>query len=289
MIINIDENSGFCWGVVRAVEFAERELKETGKLYSLGEIIHNPVEIERLNRLGLKTITADEFINARDAKVLIRAHGEPPLTYEMAKTNNIEIVDATCPIVTKVQERIKSFYDSGYQIIIFGKKEHAEVVGLNGVCNNTAIVIKTEDEARDIQLKEKNVLFSQTTMDINQFKRIVEIITDKADETKRKVELELLIKDTVCKVVSNREKSLREFAAKNDIIIFVSGKNSSNGKVLYQICKRCNKKTFFIEKSDELDIDWFKDADSIGITGATSTPKWVLEDVKKKILNRLAA
>jgi 4-hydroxy-3-methylbut-2-en-1-yl diphosphate reductase len=285
MTINIDENSGYCLGVVRAIEFAEKELEISGNLYSLGEIIHNPVEIERLNRLGLKTINTDEFTKAKDAKVLIRAHGEPPKTYELARMNGIEIIDATCPIVTKVQERIRDFYKSGYQIIIFGKKEHAEVIGLNGVCDNNAIVIRTDEEARSIMLKEKNVLFSQTTMDVSSFKRIVEILRDKVKEAEGKEKVELVIRDTVCKVVYSRDKSLREFAKNNDVIIFVSGKNSSNGKALYRVCKNCNEKTFFIERSAELNIEWFKDVNSVGITGATSTPKWVLEEVKNEIVN----
>jgi 4-hydroxy-3-methylbut-2-en-1-yl diphosphate reductase len=283
MIVEIDENSGFCWGVVRAIEFAEKELQKPQKLFSLGDIIHNPVEIERLGKLGLKTISHESLYDLKDSKILIRAHGEPPATYKIAGENNIEIIDATCPIVKKVQERIKFFYNNGYQIIIFGKVEHAEVIGLNGVCNNSAIVIKTKEESLNIPLKEKNVIFSQTTMDPHHFEEIINVIKTKAIEENKNIEI--LVKDTICRSVADREGSLKEFAEKFDIIIFVSGRNSSNGQFLFKICKNYNNNTFFVEKSSEIQKEWLKDAGSVGITGATSTPNWAMEEVKKYILN----
>jgi 4-hydroxy-3-methylbut-2-en-1-yl diphosphate reductase len=287
MIIEIDESSGFCWGVVRAVDFAEKELMKPQKLYSLGDIIHNPVEIERLDGLGLKIISHEDFINLKDSKILIRAHGEPPATYKIAVENNIEIIDATCPIVKKVQERIRFFYNNGYQIIIFGKAEHAEVIGLNGVCNNSAIVIKTIEEASRIELKAKNVIFSQTTMDPHRFQEIIDTIKHKALEENKNIEI--LVRDTICRSVADREKSLKEFAEKYDIIIFVSGRNSSNGKFLFEICRTYNKNAYFVEKSTEIQPDWLNNINSIGITGATSTPKWVMEEVKNYIRNLLTA
>jgi 4-hydroxy-3-methylbut-2-en-1-yl diphosphate reductase len=286
MLVSVDENSGFCWGVVRAVDYAEKELNASGKLYCLGEIIHNPIEIERLKKLGLETITIDDLPKVKDAKVLIRAHGEPPSTYELAKANNIELIDATCPIVTKVQDRIQSFHEKGYQIIIFGKREHPEVIGLNGVCVNSAIIIKTEEEAKAVKLFKMNVIFSQTTMDKTKFKNIVDIITERAKNSGDIVEIEVLVKDTICRSVSDREAQLIEFSKKNDVVLFVSGKNSSNGKVLFEICKSTNTETYFIEKAEEIESLWMQNKKSVGITGATSTPKWVMEEVKEYIISK---
>lgn len=286
MLVTVDENAGFCWGVVRAIEFAEKELNETGKLYCLGEIIHNPIEISRLENLGLKTITIEDLPNIKDSKVLIRAHGEPPSTYRIAKENNIELIDATCPIVTKVQDRIKSFYDKGYQIIIFGKKEHPEVIGLNGVCENRAVIIKTEEEINKVNLAKKNVVFSQTTMDKSEFKKIIETLKEKAKNSLENCEIEILIKDTICRSVSDRESILINFSKQNEVILFVSGKSSSNGKVLFEICKKTNPNSYFIEQAKEIDEKWISGKKTIGITGATSTPKWLMEEVKEYILNK---
>jgi 4-hydroxy-3-methylbut-2-enyl diphosphate reductase len=287
MLITIDENAGFCWGVVRAVQYAEKELDNAGKLYCLGEIIHNPIEIERLKKRGLETISVNDLKNInREAKVLIRAHGEPPLTYKLATANGIELIDATCPIVKKVQERIKSFFENGYQIIIFGKKEHPEVIGLNGVCDNNAIIIKSKKEAEVLNLLEKNVLFSQTTMDKSGFKAIVDILTEKTKKTGDDSKIELLINDTICCSVSDREICLQEFSTKNDAVIFVSGRNSSNGKMLFEICASSNPQTYFIEGVEEIKFEWLDGKKRIGITGATSTPKWVIEEVKEYILKK---
>lgn len=289
MKVTIDKNSGFCWGVVRAIDFAEKELGESGKLYSLGDIIHNPQEIDRLGAKGLQTITHKDLENVRDAKVLIRAHGEPPSTYEIAKKYNLEIVDATCPVVTKLQERIKKFYDDGYQVVIFGKKDHAEVIGLRGVCNDDAIVVKSVDEALTrIDFGRKTVLFSQTTMDKPTFYAIKEALSKKVKElvvgTMEDLAKTFLAKDTICGQVSGRDKKLREFASQNDVMVFVAGKTSSNGKVLYEICKEENTSTYFIENESELQARWFEGAGTVGVTGATSTPQWLMEKVRTAIL-----
>ena len=284
MKVNIDKNSGFCWGVVRAIDFAEEELGKSGKLYSLGDIIHNPQEIERLGAKGLQTISHKDLENIKDAKVLIRAHGEPPVTYEIAKKYNLEFIDATCPVVTKLQERIKKFYDEGYQIVIFGKKDHAEVIGLRGVCNDEAIVVKSVDEAlAKVDFERRTVLFSQTTMDKPTFYGIKEALSKKVKDlvigTMEEIAMTFLAKDTICGQVSGRDKKLREFAAENDVIVFVAGKSSSNGKVLYDICKEENPSSYFIESEDELQPQWFEGAESAGVTGATSTPQWLMEKI----------
>ncbi len=284
MKVNIDKNSGFCWGVVRAIDFAEEELGKSGKLYSLGDIIHNPEEIDRLGAKGLQTISHKDLENIKDAKVLIRAHGEPPSTYETAKKYNLQIVDATCPVVTKLQERIKKFYDEGYQVVIFGKKDHAEVIGLRGVCNDEAIVVKTVDEAlAKVDFERRTVLFSQTTMDKPTFYAIKEALSKKVKDlvvgTMEEIAKTFLAKDTICGQVSGRDKKLREFAAQNDVIVFVAGRTSSNGKVLYEICMEENSSSYFIENEKELQPQWFEGAGTVGVTGATSTPQWLMERV----------
>lgn len=284
MKVTIDKNSGFCWGVVRAIDFAEEELNKSGKLYSLGDIIHNPQEIDRLGAEGLQTVSHRDLENIRDAKVLIRAHGEPPSTYELAKKYNLEIIDATCPVVTKLQERIKKFYDEGYQIVIFGKKDHAEVIGLRGVCNDEAVVVKSVDEAlTKVDFARRTVLFSQTTMDKPTFYAIKEALSQKVKDlvvgTMEEIAKTFLAKDTICGQVSGRDKKLREFAAQNDVMIFVAGKTSSNGKVLYEICREENPSSYFVESEAELQPQWFENVESVGVTGATSTPQWLMEKV----------
>ncbi|MFZ1080705.1 MAG: 4-hydroxy-3-methylbut-2-enyl diphosphate reductase [Candidatus Kryptoniota bacterium] len=290
MKVTVDKNSGFCWGVVRAIDFAEAELANTNKLYSLGDIIHNPEEIERLGEKGLKTISHSDLESIKDAKVLIRAHGEPPSTYEIAKKYNLEIIDATCPVVTKLQERIKKFYDDHYQVVIFGKKDHAEVIGLRGVCNDEAIVVKSVEEALlKIDFSRKTVLFSQTTMDKPTFYAIKEALSRKVKDlvvgTMEDIATNFLAKDTICGQVSGRDKKLREFSVQNNVIIFVAGRNSSNGKVLFEICKEENQSSYFVENENELQVQWFENAESVGVTGATSTPQWLMEKVKQSILN----
>jgi 4-hydroxy-3-methylbut-2-enyl diphosphate reductase len=294
--ITVDRNSGFCWGVVRAVDFAEEELSHNAKLYSLGDIIHNPMEIERLGNEGLATIHHADFERIAEenkssgiqTKILIRAHGEPPATYRKLQELGLEVIDATCPVVTKVQERIKKFYDKGFQVVIFGKKDHAEVIGLRGVVNDEAIVIKTVGEALAyVKLDKPTVLFSQTTMDKPTFYAIRDSLKTRIKDfvvgTMEEDALEFHAKDTICGQVSGREKKLIEFAEANDAIIFVAGKTSSNGKVLYDIAKNTNPRTFFIEKEEELDPRWFEGLINIGITGATSTPMWLMDRVKDAI------
>jgi 4-hydroxy-3-methylbut-2-enyl diphosphate reductase len=282
--VTVDQNSGFCWGVVRTVEIAEEKLKDTPRMYSLGPIIHNPVEIERLQKLGLETITHDDLPDLEGSTVLIRAHGEPPATYALARKHNITLVDATCPVVTKVQERIRKFYDRGYQVVIFGKKDHAEVVGLVGVTNGEAIVIKSVEEADKVDATRKTVLFSQTTMDKPTFYRLADVLRTRITElevgTFEESAIDFHAKDTICGQVSGREKKLREYAAQNDVMIFVAGRNSSNGKVLHDICKETNPRTYFVEDETELQPEWFADARAVGISGATSTPQWLMERVR---------
>ena len=296
MTVTIDQQSGFCWGVVRTVQIAEDQLAATRddrNVYVLGHIIHNPREIERLAAKGLKTITVDDFpsIANSGAKVLIRAHGEPPETYRKAFEFGIEIIDATCPVVTKLQERVRKFYDQGYQIVIFGKRDHAEVLGVRGVVHDQCICVLTVDEAlASVDLGRKTVLFSQTTMDRPTFilirdalkSRIAELVVDTMEE----IATEFHAKDTICGQVSGREAQLARFAASNDVMIFVAGRASSNGKVLYNVAKAANPRTYFIESVDEMQDEWFTAATTVGISGATSTPKWVMDDVKHHIEQR---
>ena len=287
MKVTVDKSSGFCWGVVRTVDIAEKELAVGEKLYSLGDIIHNPVEIERLRSKGLETVTHDDLAKLRGAKILIRAHGEPPETYKRAQELGITLIDATCPVVGKVQERIRRFYDNGYQIVIFGKIEHAEVIGLVGQTNGEAIVIKSLNEIDKVKLDRKTVLFSQTTMDKPTFYSIKEELSKKIKElvvgSIEELATEFLAKDTICGQVFGREKKIREFAAENDFIIFVAGRHSSNGKVLYEIVKSVNSRIQFIEDIQELQPEWFEGIETVGVTGATSTPQWLMERVKEKI------
>lgn len=290
MKVTVDKNSGFCWGVVRAIDMAEEELSGSGKLYSLGDIIHNPEEIARLGDKGLQTISHADLESVKDARVLIRAHGEPPSTYEIAKKHNLELIDATCPVVSKLQERIKKFYDDHYQVVIFGKKDHAEVIGLRGVCNDQAIVVKSVEEAlQKIDFTRKTVLFSQTTMDKPTFYAIKEALSKKVKDfvvgTMEDIAKTFLAKDTICGQVSGRDKKLREFAAQNDVVVFVAGRNSSNGKVLFEICREENPSSHFVENESELQVQWFENAESVGITGATSTPQWLMEKVRRAVLN----
>ena len=287
MNVTIDQYSGFCWGVVRTIEIAEQELGESPDLYSLGEIIHNPMEINRLGERGLQTISVADLEKARGGRVLIRAHGEPPATYRKAEELGITIIDATCPVVTKVQERIRKFYLDGYQVVIFGKKDHAEVIGLIGQTNGEAIVIKSLEEIDKVRFDRKTVLFSQTTMDKPTFYRIKEALQNKVKElVVGSIEDEAIgfhAKDTICGQVSGREKKIREFAAAQDVVIFVAGRHSSNGKVLYEIVKDANPRSHFVEDTTELQPAWFDQVERVGITGATSTPQWLMQKVKKSI------
>lgn len=291
MKVTVDSFSGFCWGVVRTVEIAEQELSDGQQLYSLGEIIHNPMEIRRLEEKGLQTVTHADFENLRGARVLIRAHGEPPETYKKAEEHGITIIDATCPVVTKVQERIRKFYLQGYQVVIFGKRDHAEVIGLLGQTNGEAIVIKSIEEADKVALKRKTVLFSQTTMDKETFHNLKRVLEQRVDElvvgSIEEEALDFHAKDTICGQVAGRDKKIREFAKNNDVVIFVAGRHSSNGKVLFDIVRSENPRTYFIEDVPELKEEWFEGAERVGVTGATSTPQWLMEKVRREIESKV--
>lgn len=276
LTVEIDENSGFCFGVVYAIQMAEDILEETGHLYCLGDIVHNDEEVSRLTAKGLKIINHDDFKKLHNERVLIRAHGEPPETYKLALDNNIELVDASCPVVLKLQNRVREAYNDEEKILIYGKHGHAEVIGLQGQTNGEAIVIEKFEELDNIQLPKKIQLYSQTTKRTKNLYALRDLLVSKG--------VEVDFNDTLCRQVSNRDIHLKEFAKKFDAIVFVSGKKSSNGKVLFDVCKDVNPNTHFISSKDELQKDWFKENDTIGICGATSTPQWQMDEVKDFIL-----
>ena len=281
MIIEIDKNSGFCFGVVEAIRKAENTLQLQEVLYCLGDIVHNDAEVERLTQKGLITIDHDRFFTMKDTTVLLRAHGEPPSTYEYARQNNIRLIDATCPVVLKLQQRIRLGYDSSdsnqTQVIIFGKKGHAEVNGLVGQTNGKAIVLEDVEELNKIDFTRPIELYSQTTKDLEGFHRL-------ANELKRRaVNVPLKIHDTVCRQVANRIPAIRKFSARFDLILFVSGQKSSNGKMLFEICQSVNPNSKFISSIEEIDKQWIANVKSIGICGATSTPKNLLEEVAETL------
>ena len=283
--IEIDNGSGFCFGVTTAIRKAEEELAQ-GALYCLGDIVHNGMECERLRELGLVTINYDELRQLHNAKVLLRAHGEPPATYELARQNNIEIIDATCPVVLQLQKRIKSQYGANSQqplansqIVIFGKKGHAEVLGLVGQTNGCAIVIESFDEVKRLDFSRDIYLYSQTTKSLDEFHRIIDYIQSHIAPTATFRSF-----DTICRSVANRMPNISQFASRHDLILFVCGRKSSNGKVLYNECLRVNVNTHLVEGPDEIDAAWLKDVKSVGICGATSTPKWLMEQCRDAML-----
>ena len=284
MIVEIDKKSGFCFGVINAIREAETELNTSGNLYCLGDIVHNGKEVERLEKMGLKSITKEEFFQLKNCKVLIRAHGEPPETYDYARKNNIELIDATCPVVLTLQERVKKSYEmhesAQGQIVIYGKKGHAEIEGLNGQTKHNAIVIESIAETDKIDMSRPVSLYSQTTKRVEDFHAI-------ADKVKASIApgVPLEIKDTICRQVSNRVPHLREFARKFDVVLFVSGKKSSNGKYLYTICHEENQQTYIVAEISELEKEWFTGAQSVGICGATSTPIWLMEEFADWVRN----
>lgn len=287
MQIKIDQNSGFCFGVVYAIEMAEDELDDSGQLYCLGDIVHNDMEVKRLQDKGLEIINHEQLRELSDCKVLIRAHGEPPETYKIAIDNNIQLIDASCPVVLKLQNRVKSSFDKAVgeegQIIILGKHGHAEVKGLIGQTNNQAVVITSEEDLDLIDYKKPIHFYSQTTKSTELFYRLKEKIEQRAlAEGNESVKSN----DTICRQVSNRAPQLREFAKEFDVIVFVAGKKSSNGKVLYGVCKEENEQSYFISSVDEINFNWFKQAESVGICGATSTPMWLMEDTANAIENQ---
>lgn len=273
--VTIDRASGFCFGVVYAIDMAEEILEEDGYLYCLGDIVHNDEEVERLKKRGLRIISHEEFAGLRNEKVLIRAHGEAPETYRLALENNIILIDASCPVVLKLQNRIKNSHDDEENILIFGKHGHAEVIGLQGQTNNTARVFQDIAELDGVELPSSITLYSQTTKSTDKFYAIKTELIRRGYEVKAN--------DTICRQVSNRDEELRNFVKDFDQIVFVSGKKSSNGKVLYEVCRQYNPNTRFISNSAELEAGWFAPEQKIGICGATSTPMWLMEDVKHSL------
>lgn len=282
--IEIDSSSGFCFGVTTAIKKAEEELAKGTTLYCLGDIVHNGMEVERLHTRGLITINHDQLKKLHDVKVLLRAHGEPPETYETARRNNIEIIDATCPVVLQLQRRIKKQYDANpeAQIVIFGKNGHAEVLGLVGQTHSKAIVIEKLEDVRLLDFSRDIYLYSQTTKSLDEFRRIIDYIQShiSPDATFKSF-------DTICRQVANRMPNIAAFAARHDIILFVCGRKSSNGKVLYSKCKSVNPNSYLIEGPDEIESSWIEGVTTVGICGATSTPKWLMEQCRDRIMKGL--
>jgi 4-hydroxy-3-methylbut-2-enyl diphosphate reductase len=289
MKIEVDEKSGFCFGVQHAVETAEDALSKGERVYSLGPIVHNDMEVKRLTSLGLISIDHESYRKLSNCKVLIRAHGEPPETYRIANENNITIIEATCPIVKKLQNRIEITWTkikkNRGQIVIFGKQDHAEVIGLLGQTNNKGILITKPEDLDKIDYSLPIALFSQTTMKITEFNDIKNLIYHRMiKEGKADPEVSFMVVNSVCAQVSNREPHLKNFARNHDTIIFVSGKKSSNGRMLFSVCRNVNPESHFISSPEEIDKSWFIGKESVGICGATSTPKWLIQNVKDYIL-----
>ncbi len=281
MIVEIDQKSGFCFGVQNAIEKAEETLNSGGVLYSLGHIVHNEQEVQRLQEMGLKTISHDNFFKLKDCSVLIRAHGEPPSTYEYAGRNNITLIDATCPVVLKLQQRVKkaaeAMREENGQVVIFGHQGHAEVSGLAGQTDNRAIVIDNPDDYQTIDLSHPIVVFSQTTKAVADFRKLTENFRTHA-KTNR-----LEVHDTICRQVSNRMPHLEKFAVRFDVVVFVGGLQSSNAQVLFEVCKKQNEYSYFVSSPDDLRADWFSGVETVGVCGATSTPQWLMERVAARI------
>ncbi len=280
MRVEIDPHSGFCFGVVRAIEVAEATLKERGVVFSLGDIVHNRVEMQRLEGIGLRSINHDEMSLVHGEAMLIRAHGEPPSTYQHAKELGLEVIDATCPVVAKLQQRVKHVYAEmqsvGGQVVLLGKRGHAEVVGLTGQANDQVIVVENEEDLKSVDFERPIYFLSQTTQSINLFGHLSQIIKGRAKS-------DVQLRDTICRRVSSREEHLVTFVKMFDLILFVSGKKSSNGKVLYELCRGANPASYLIEDESEIDPAWMEGVSSVGICGATSTPGWLMESVAKAV------
>ncbi|HYG39171.1 MAG TPA: 4-hydroxy-3-methylbut-2-enyl diphosphate reductase [Cytophagales bacterium] len=288
MEVVIDKNSGYCFGVEFAIQMAEDEMAESNSLYCLGDIVHNDMEVKRLNEKGLKVITRDQLEELHDCKVLIRAHGEPPETYQLALRNNIELIDASCPVVLKLQNRVKHAYDKinvkDGQIVIYGQKGHAEVIGLSGQANNNVIIVTTEEDLDKIDFTKPVTLFSQTTKSTKGFYKIKALIEQRLTEAGSQNLNEIFdANDSICRQVSNREPQLQRFSSEMDVVLFVSGKKSSNGKALYQVCLTQNPRSYFIENESEINPEWFVNVQKIGICGATSTPSWLMERIANHV------
>lgn len=283
MRVEIDEQSGFCFGVVRAINEAEGALK-SGTVASLGDIVHNRVEVQRLESLGLHTISHEDIPTIAGKRMLIRAHGEPPKTYALAREYGIEVIDATCPVVSALQRKVKSAYERmnevGGTVVILGKRGHAEVVGLIGQVDEKAVVVECEEDLEQVDFTRPIYFLSQTTQSIDKFNRLAEVMRSRLAS-----EDMLCVDDTICRRVSSREEHLRDFARQHDIVIFVCGRKSSNGKVLYDICRQANERSYNIEEASELQKEWFEGIQSVGICGATSTPKWLMQEIAEAINN----
>jgi 4-hydroxy-3-methylbut-2-enyl diphosphate reductase len=282
MTIEIDQGSGFCFGVTRAIGKAEEELAGEERLYCLGDIVHNGKECDRLQQMGLVTINHEQMKNIHNAKVLLRAHGEPPSTYALAREHGINLIDATCPVVLHLQERIKKEYDADTehkkQIVIFGKNGHAEVLGLVGQTEETAIIIESADEVEKLDFSRDICLYSQTTMPLDEFRKIVDYVQQHISP-----EATFTYYDTICRQVANRMPNIRGFALRHDAVLFVCGKKSSNGRVLFNECREANPRSYMIDTASEIEVRWLQGCESIGICGATSTPKWLMEECKIRV------
>ncbi len=286
MKVEIDPHSGYCFGVEFAIQMAEDELEHGEELYCLGDIVHNSMEVERLYKKGLRIIDREQLVDLQDCKVLIRAHGEPPETYQVALTNNLELIDASCPVVLKLQNRIKHSYDksvdSDGQIVIYGKPGHAEVIGLTGQTQDQAIIVTTENDLDQIDFDRPVTLYSQTTKSTKGFYEIKDKIETRIKATKGELVLgDFDANDSICRQVSNREPKMLDFSSKHDVILFVAGKKSSNGIALFSVCQHNNPRSYFIENESEIQSEWYDEGDSIGICGATSTPRWLMEKIAK--------
>lgn len=282
MNIEVDPKSGFCFGVDLAVKKAEEEIQKSGKVYCLGEIVHNDMEVKRLEEMGMITINQEQYKSLKNATVLIRAHGEPPETYKIAKENGINLIDASCPIVLKFQSRVVKADDGQNQIVIYGKKDHPEIIGLSGQIDYKAIIVEKEADLDKLDLSKPISLFSQTTKPGSSYKKLAETLSNKMKKDENAPALK--VNNTICGQVSGRDENLIAFSKKNNVVIFVGGKNSSNAKTLFMLCQSINERTHFITTVDELKKEWFKPEDSIGICGATSTPKWLMDKAKDHIL-----
>ena len=289
MTVTIDQNSGFCFGVVYAIQMAEDALDAGIPLYCLGDIVHNDLEVKRLTAKGLKIINHEDLRKLHDCTVLIRAHGEPPQTYITAMENNIELLDASCPVVLKLQNRVKLSYDKmagkDAQLVIYGIPGHAEVNGLMGQIDQQGIVVTTEEDLDKLDYSKPIAFFSQTTKSTEKFYHFSSLIEQRADAAGNK---EVKFNDTICRQVSNREPQLQKFALQHEVIVFVGGKKSSNGKVLFNVCRSVNPKSYFVSEESELQREWFDGANSVGICGATSTPLWQMEKIAETIGNQFA-
>lgn len=283
MKVTIDKEAGFCFGVARSISFAEEYVSENGKVKCLGQLVHNEMEVKRLEKLGVEFITKEQFSNLKNSCVLIRAHGEPPETFKIAESNNIKLIDATCPIVSSLQHKVYCSWEdisaNGGQIVIYGKEGHPEVEGLNGQTGKNALVVKNKEDIKKLNFKKPIHLFAQTTKDRNGFEEIINEIQRGIESDGSAETVDFKVNNSLCKHVSNRENAIIKIAQENEIVLFVAGKKSSNGRMLFEICKKHNQNSFYVGDVNEINFDWFKGLKKVGITGATSTPQWLMDKV----------